>query len=104
MNKLENYEFYRVNVHALTTRSAVLHALKLALEELKCSIATCNERDPEQLSHAISFLKRFYERVERITLDDGSLDYNKLIQKQAQSQLLTNAIAAHRRAIEGKNT
>ncbi|GEK10798.1 hypothetical protein HUZ36_14450 [Pseudoalteromonas sp. McH1-7] len=96
------FSFYRVNVVALKTREDALYVLHDALSELKAAMLSEQGVPIKELTQAITFLRRFYERIERLILDEGHLDYRKLQQKQQQSVLLLNAIQINKTVLRRK--
>lgn len=84
------FEFYRKPVTGLRTKEAVLQALDEALEEIQEAIIAGKVTSTD-LSEAMTFLKRFYERLERLVLSEGKVDYSKLLKMQAEDPVLLQA-------------
>ncbi|MCP4526722.1 MAG: hypothetical protein GY833_12570 [Aestuariibacter sp.] len=84
------FDFYRKPITGLRTKEDVLRALDEALEEVQAAIIAGNVSSSD-LSEAITFLKRFYERLERLILGEGKIDYAKLLKMQAEDPVLKQA-------------
>lgn len=84
------FDFYRKPVSGLRTKEDVLSALNDALEEIQEAIIA-GKVSSSDLSEAMTFLKRFYERLERLILGDGKVDYTKLLKMQAEDPVLQQA-------------
>ena len=87
---MATFEFYRKPVAGLRTKQDVLNALTDALEEVQEAIKE-NRLPAAELAEAMTFLKRYYERLERLILSEGMVDYKKLIRLQQEDPLLQQA-------------
>ncbi len=98
------FEFYRKPVTGLRTKGDVLKALDEALEEIQEAIIEGKVTSTD-LSEAMTFLKRFYERLERLVLGEGKVDYSKLLKMQAEDPVLIQAkrrFERHQKRINSK--
>lgn len=84
------YEFYRKPVAGLRTKGDVLKALHEALDEVQADLQQGNV-SPADIAEALTFLKRYYERLERLILSEGVIDHRELIRLQKNDPLLQQA-------------
>lgn len=84
------FKFYRKPVAGLRTKKDVLTALNDALDEMQAAIQS-GQVSSTDLAEAMTFLKRYYERLERLTLSEGKVDYQALIKLQQADPVLQQA-------------
>jgi hypothetical protein len=84
------FKFYRRPVAGLRTKDEVLAALYEALDEVQDAIQEGSVTSTD-LAEALTFLKRYFERLERLILSDGLVDYKALVALQKSDPLLVNA-------------
>lgn len=87
---MATFEFYRRPVAGLRTKDEVLVALNGALTEVQDAVYEGKVTSVD-LAEAMTFLKRYYERLERLILGDGMVDYQALVELQNGDPLLQNA-------------
>lgn len=84
------YEFYRKPVAGLRTKREVLTGLGDALDEVQSGLQEGGVVASD-IAEALTFLKRYYERLERLILSEGVLDHHELIRLQKADPLLQYA-------------
>ncbi|WP_284022755.1 hypothetical protein [Pseudoalteromonas umbrosa] len=97
------FEFYRKPISRLRTKSEVLHALGEALTEVQAAIVAGDVTSAD-LSEAMTFLKRYYERLERLVLGEGQIDYAKVLKLQSKDPVLQQAKRRFERQHQQLNT